>query len=178
VLILAAILAAQADQAAKWWVREGLAVGDRAPFLGDVVVFTHVTSPGQALLAADALALPLLIGVHIVALVLLLALAARTDRSDRLSGLALGLIVGGGAGNAIDRFYFGEIVDWVRLSVGGVALPVFNLADVAIAAGVALLLLDLAASEAAERAAHAGAAPAHGTPPDAASDAPPRAPLP
>ena len=56
--------------------------------------------------------------------------------------LALGLIMGGALGNAIDRFAYGWVADFYYFHVGGFHWYVFNLADVAICAGVAILLVD------------------------------------
>ncbi len=69
---------------------------------------------------------------------------ARAD--NRLVALSLGLILGGAAGNAIDRVAHGAVVDFVLLHLTSASLRfewyVFNLADVAIVVGVAGLLYD------------------------------------
>ncbi|MBE7219958.1 MAG: signal peptidase II [Caulobacteraceae bacterium] len=56
--------------------------------------------------------------------------------------LGLGLILGGALGNAADRFAYGWVADFYYVHVGAFHWYVFNLADVAIVVGVALLLLD------------------------------------
>lgn len=62
-------------------------------------------------------------------------------RTVPLLALALGLIMGGAVGNAIDRARFGAVVDFLDFS--GLFFPyVFNVADAAITVGVILLLLD------------------------------------
>jgi signal peptidase II len=65
---------------------------------------------------------------------------------NMLAALALGLIIGGAIGNAIDRLVHGAVVDFALLHVeiGGQDYMwyVFNLADAAIVAGVAALLYD------------------------------------
>ena len=76
-----------------------------------------------------------------------IALAIWMARSRTLiATLALGLIIGGAIGNAIDRFAYGAVVDFALLHIqlGGKTFNwyVFNLADVAIVAGVAALLYD------------------------------------
>lgn len=59
----------------------------------------------------------------------------------RLTGWALGLVVGGAIGNVIDRVRFGAVVDFLDFS--GLYFPwVFNVADAAITVGAALLALD------------------------------------
>jgi signal peptidase II len=63
-----------------------------------------------------------------------------------LATISLGMIIGGAIGNAIDRFVYGAVVDFAlfHVQIGGNTFNwyVFNLADVAIVAGVAALLYD------------------------------------
>ena len=63
-----------------------------------------------------------------------------------LATIALGLIIGGAIGNAIDRFAYGAVVDFAlfHVEIAGKTYNwyVFNIADVAIVAGVAALLYD------------------------------------
>ncbi len=65
---------------------------------------------------------------------------------QRLTALALGLIIGGALGNAADRLARGAVADFfflhTTLPVGPLANYIFNVADVAITLGVAMLLLD------------------------------------
>jgi signal peptidase II len=56
--------------------------------------------------------------------------------------MGLGLIVGGALGNAYDRFTYGAVADFFHFQVGGFHWYIFNLADVAIVAGVGLLLYE------------------------------------
>ncbi|WP_375465823.1 signal peptidase II [uncultured Methylobacterium sp.] len=62
--------------------------------------------------------------------------------NSRLLAAALGLIAGGALGNAIDRAAYGAVFDFVHLHAGGWSWYVFNVADAAIVAGVAGLILD------------------------------------
>jgi len=56
--------------------------------------------------------------------------------------VAIGLIIGGAAGNVIDRIRFGAVVDFLDFHVGALHWPAFNAADSAICIGVAAMLLD------------------------------------
>jgi signal peptidase II len=60
----------------------------------------------------------------------------------RLAAASVGLIIGGALGNAIDRLRYGAVADFFSFHVSGFNWYVFNLADVAIVAGVAGLLYD------------------------------------
>lgn len=57
--------------------------------------------------------------------------------------LALGLILGGAAGNLYDRLVFGSVTDFLDFYWGAAHFPVFNLADSAITCGAILVLLNL-----------------------------------
>lgn len=69
----------------------------------------------------------------------------KADR--RLLVLAIGLVIGGAIGNAIDRIRFGYVVDFLDFSGTGLFPWVFNVADSAITVGVILLILDSFLSE-------------------------------
>ena len=85
-----------------------------------------------------------MLGVKAVAVALLWIWLARAG--SRLTAVALGLIIGGAIGNAIDRLAHGAVVDFVLFHVTTATWSfnwyVFNLADAAIVAGVAGLLYD------------------------------------
>jgi signal peptidase II len=86
----------------------------------------------------------LLLGFKVVAVVLLWIWLSRAH--NRLTALSLGLIIGGAVGNAIDRLAYGWVADFVFFHISGANWRfnwyVFNLADVAIVAGVAGLLYE------------------------------------
>jgi signal peptidase II len=85
-----------------------------------------------------------LMAVKAVAVVVLAIWMARSR--TLIATVALGLIIGGAIGNAIDRFAYGAVVDFAlfHIQIGGKSFNwyVFNVADVAIVAGVAALLYD------------------------------------
>jgi len=62
--------------------------------------------------------------------------------ATRLLSAALPLIIGGALANAIDRFRFGAVADFIDVHVGANHWPAFNLADSCICLGAALLVLD------------------------------------
>ena len=110
-----------------------------APFADFVVVWNRGVSYGlfqqegglgRWLLVALSLAAALGLGIWM------------RRASSRLLSVALGLIVGGALGNAIDRAAYGAVFDFVHLHAGGWSWYVFNVADAAIVAGVIGLILD------------------------------------
>ena len=70
--------------------------------------------------------------------------SARTDRP--VTATALGLVIGGALANALDRALYGAVADFFHFHVGDFSWYIFNLADVAIVAGAALLFYEFVAT--------------------------------
>jgi signal peptidase II len=123
------------DQAVKGLVETQIARGDSVevfPFLS----FENTRNTGIAFGLADDVS-PLLIGATLVALVGLLAFMATRGEDDSPMWLAAGLLVGGALANLADRVREEAVIDYVDIG----PWPTFNLADVAIVAGVGVLVL-------------------------------------
>lgn len=146
--ILTAVATLVADQASKLWLLNvfGLArqgVVKVMPFFDLVLAWNIGISFGWLQNDGQAAQLALM-AVKVVAVIALAIWMARSQ--TRLATVALGLIIGGAIGNAIDRLAYGAVVDFAlfHIEIGGNTYNwyVFNLADVAIVAGVAALLYD------------------------------------
>jgi signal peptidase II len=140
--IAAAILIA--DQATKFIVlhRLGLVPGEAlvlTPFLDLVLTFNRGISYGLWPQSSE-FGRNLLIVLSVAAACFFALWLART--SSCLVAAALGLLIGGAIGNAIDRALYGAVVDFISLHALGWRWYVFNLADSAIVAGVLGLLYD------------------------------------
>lgn len=81
-----------------------------------------------------------LVGLNVVAALVFTVWLTRAVR--RLEAFALGLLIGGAIGNAVDRVVHGAVFDFISLHAFGYRWYVFNIADVAVVVGVALLLYD------------------------------------
>jgi signal peptidase II len=147
VLLLGAgalVLADQVTKLAVWrWLRPrgGLEI---VPGLFDLS-FGMNTGVAFGLLRGSNPALPpfLLTGIGLAAVAVLFVFLYRGRPQDRLLGWALALVLGGAAGNAIDRFRLGAVIDFVDWHLGALHWPAFNLADAGVTVGALLLLVDL-----------------------------------
>jgi signal peptidase II len=81
----------------------------------------------------------LLSGMAIIITLILLRWVSRAD--DRLTIIALCLVIGGAIGNVIDRVRFGAVADYLDVHAFGYHWPAFNMTDAAICIGVGLLVL-------------------------------------
>jgi signal peptidase II len=146
-LVIAALTCA-VDQASKFCLLDVFDLADRvrlsvAPFV--TLVLTWNTGISYGLFQREgAAALWALQAFKVAAVALLWIWLARA--SSRLTAAALGLIIGGAVGNAIDRLHWPGVMDFVFFHVETAGFSfrwyVFNLADTAIVAGVAALVYD------------------------------------
>ena len=128
-----ALAVVAADQATKALVRANIDIGNRDGVLPGVEL-VHVRNRGVAFgLFADGGFVLIAIGAACV--VALLAFFATYSRRP-LVWLPTGLLLGGAAGNLIDRLHQGYVTDFIDLPLW----PAFNLADTAITIGVLSLL--------------------------------------
>lgn len=146
--LISAIVTVLLDQASKLWLLNGLDLARRGvvrvtPFFDLVLAWNIGISFGWLQNDGQAAQLALM-AVKVVAVIALAIWMARSQ--TRLATVALGLIIGGAIGNGIDRLAYGAVVDFAlfHIEIGGNTYNwyVFNLADVAIVAGVAALLYD------------------------------------
>ena len=141
---LVAALTLALDQGNKLWLLDVFDIESRQPVrLGPVFDVVLARNPGisYSLFSAHSPAARWALFAFTAVATLLIGLWLwRT--ATRLVALGLGLILGGALGNAIDRFSYGWVADFYYFHVGAFHWYVFNLADVAIVAGVAILLVD------------------------------------
>ena len=140
-----AVLSLAADQLHKWWMIYVYQIGERGkvtltPFFDLVMVWNEGISYGL-FPQGSPLGQAILIAIACGAVVALTFWLARAD--TRLVAASLGLIAGGAIGNAIDRLVYGAVADFFSLHAFGYYWYIFNIADVAIVAGVIGLLYDL-----------------------------------
>lgn len=123
------------DQLAKGWVVRQLAPGEARAVMPGLLYITRVHNPGAAFGLFPYQQVFLIAGT---VLVLLYAWWRRRDirRLPRGMQLAIAAGLGGAAGNLMDRVFRGAVVDFIDILV----LPVFNVADIAIVTGVAVLI--------------------------------------
>ena len=146
--IIVAIATLLVDQASKLWLLYVLDIGHRGTVrvtsFFDLVLAWNIGISFGLFQNDSQLAQIALMAVKALAVVALAIWMARSR--TLLASLALGLIIGGAIGNAIDRFVYGAVVDFAlfHVQIGGNTYNwyVFNLADTAIVAGVIALLYD------------------------------------
>lgn len=143
--VSAALLAA-ADQASKIWVARNLPLFEPVRVVPGWFELVQVRNTGVAFSLLSNLDHRWVHPLLILATVLAMAAVVVYIRLLPGKGVApcgLGLILGGAAGNLIDRARLGFVVDFLDLQWRGHHWPTFNVADIGITVGVALLIADM-----------------------------------
>lgn len=142
-LAMAGVIAA--DQLTKRVAATLLVEGERHSYLGDVLRVELARNPGAFLGLGAQLPQAVRTGIFtwgVAALVLWTLWIALVHRPARLHSLGAALVAAGGIGNLWDRLMAGGlVVDFLNLGIGSLRTGIFNVADLAIVAGVVLLAL-------------------------------------
>lgn len=138
-----AISIAALDQLTKWIVLNVVMTPPRVVEITDFFNFVLVGNRGVSfgLLSSDSpWGQPLLIALALALSTMLVFWLRGAD--NRLFAGAIGLVLGGAVGNAIDRVNHGAVIDFLDFHLAGYHWPAFNLADSAIVIGVAAIILE------------------------------------
>lgn len=123
------------DRASKLWIMSHMNPGSSWDLINGILSITYIFNPGAAFGIMQGKA-----GLFVVAAAVVITFALyfmyKYNPALRIQ-YALALIVGGALGNVIDRIFYNAVVDFI--SVGW--FPIFNVADIAIVCGGALLLI-------------------------------------
>ena len=130
-----------ADQVTKMIARDSFSPNNPT----EVLPFFHFTNTRNTGIAFGKFqdSQLIVIALSIIAIVWMLVYFSRSGGRSPLLPVSLGLLAGGAASNLFDRLTQGYVTDFLEFT----GFPVFNLADMAITAGVVLLLLTLLSSE-------------------------------
>jgi signal peptidase II len=133
------------DQAFKWWMLSVLRIQD----VGHVVVtpflnlkYLKNTGISYGWLPLDSPPWQWLLAAFAAVAVVAMAVWVAWGVTEKLVAASLGLIMGGAAGNAVDRVILGGVADFIEFHAFGFYWYVFNIADAAIVAGICGLLYE------------------------------------
>ncbi|TLS35275.1 signal peptidase II [Pseudalkalibacillus caeni] len=136
---LIALLVIIVDQWTKWLVVKNMELGERITVIQDFLYLTSHRNRG----AAWGILQGQMWFFYIITIVVVIAILyyMRQYRTNRFISFVLALILGGAAGNFIDRIWRGEVVDFVDTYIFSYDYPIFNVADSALVVGVVLIII-------------------------------------
>lgn len=130
------------DYVTKKIIASQMTIGDKISVIGDFFLITSHRNKGAAFGILQGQRTFFLIITCAVVLGIVVYMHMNRKSGKPLMMTALGLVLGGAAGNFLDRALYGEVVDFLQFNFGSYMFPIFNVADMAIVIGVGLILLD------------------------------------
>jgi len=131
------------DRATKHLAAVNLDGAPAQSFLADTVRLQYAENTGGFLSLGASLPAPVRLVIFTLAPALVLIAAIVMAVRDRWTGPALfglALFLAGGGSNLIDRATRGSGIDFMNVGVGPLRTGIFNVADVAVLMGLALLV--------------------------------------
>ncbi|MBC7997066.1 MAG: signal peptidase II [Leptolyngbya sp.] len=130
------------DKLSKDWALKNLQMHNTEPFMPGFLQFTLTTNTGAAFSFGQSNAMMMAVLATLLTVCVGVWLISRIVRSSHLpiaELIGISCILGGSAGNLIDRFTLGHVIDFLEFSF--FTFPVFNVADTFINVGLGLILL-------------------------------------
>jgi signal peptidase II len=135
------------DQISKMVILRSMPLYETIPVIPGFFNITHIHNPGGAFgfMAGQGPEVRslLFLAMSSLAAVVIIYFYLRTPAAYSWLSTALLMIFGGAIGNMIDRFRFGEVVDFLDFFAGGYHWPAFNVADSGITVGMTILVVHL-----------------------------------
>ena len=144
VLLVVGSLVVLIDQITKVWVDKTMRLYESTPIVPNLLDLHYIRNAGAAFGflsgSHQGFRIPFFILVSSVAIGIILFLFYKLEESEIMMPVALSLVLGGAIGNLIDRIRLGEVIDFILFHYKAFQWPAFNVADIAITAGVTLLV--------------------------------------
>lgn len=127
------------DQGSKWWVRAHMSVGETLGVLAPYLHFEYYQNSGAAFSSFQGYG-KWFAYLAVVVVGVIVYYRIKGALHGIVMEIAAGFLVGGALGNALDRLIFGKVTDFI---VWGSGSGIMNIADLAINAGVLLLIVGM-----------------------------------
>ncbi|MBE0506557.1 MAG: lipoprotein signal peptidase [Marinospirillum sp.] len=140
--LLLAALVILLDLGSKAWISSHLFYGQRIEVLPvfDLVLLHNTGAAFSFLANAGGWQRWFFVLLALVASLVIYGWLNRLQPSEKITALALALILGGALGNLHDRFFYGYVVDFLAVHWNQRYFPAFNIADAGITVGAVLLI--------------------------------------
>lgn len=129
------------DQISKYWVVNNIGLTDSFVVIPKVIDFVYVKNTGAAFsfLSDTTYGIILLSCISVIFCVGVIWFMIKKKPQHKLLTISLALMLSGAIGNVIDRIFKGYVVDFIETTF--IKFPVFNIADIAITIGAALVII-------------------------------------
>jgi signal peptidase II len=125
------------DQITKYFISIKVAEGSSIEIIPRFLYFMNIKNTGAAFGMFQSYTRILTI-ISLVAIFLIIILKVMLNLEYVFYNISLGFILGGALGNLVDRYFIGEVTDWISFTFFG---PIFNIADSFIVIGFILIII-------------------------------------
>lgn len=141
-----ALVAILVDQLTKWWIVKYMELGESIQVIENFLYITSHRNRGAAWGILQGQMWFFYI-ITVIVMVVLVYFIQKEAKGNRFLGISLALMLGGAAGNFIDRVFRKEVVDFANTYIFGYDFPIFNVADSALVIGVGLIMVQMIREE-------------------------------
>ena len=144
-IVILILLNVACDQWSKSYVENRVPENSYSELAGPLLILTYVKNNGAFLGMGQNWSPGIKrIFLHGLPLALLLYLVYRllfNEETNTWIMVGFSFILGGGLGNIVDRFRFGEVTDFFQMQVGSLHTGIFNMADVSVTTGIVIVFI-------------------------------------
>lgn len=137
IFALVAALCIILDQVSKAVVVAAIEPGRTVTVVPGLLSITHSTNTGAAFGLLRGSGQVVFLAALVIVVVIMVWFFYSREKMGAGSFVGLALVIGGAAGNLVDRIFRGKVIDFIDLGWW----PVFNLADIAIVTGVIIVVI-------------------------------------
>ena len=138
---IVAVIVIALDQLSKLWVKNNLFYNSVLELRFNLFQFHYIHNDGAAFSSLSGKQTLLIIFTAVLMLIIVVYFFYYRKTISNLEKFSLGLILGGGIGNMIDRILYSYVIDFVELRF--MNFPIFNVADIAITCGCILFAITI-----------------------------------
>lgn len=129
------------DQITKILVGTYLPYGDSVTIIKNFFSLTNISNTGAAFSILQGRTM--FIVILSIAIMIIVFRMISSFEKNMVNNIAFGLLFGGIFGNLGDRMFLGMVRDFLKFKIFGYSFPVFNVADIGVVIGVALLVFSI-----------------------------------
>ena len=129
------------DQWTKWAIVKSIKLNETVEMINHFFYLTYVQNTGAGFSMFAQAGMGFFASLTLIALVAMVYMFFKTD--DSRYQICLSLVFSGAIGNFIDRMSLGYVRDFFSFYIFGYPFPVFNVADICITVGIALILISM-----------------------------------
>lgn len=129
------------DQLIKYYINKFMEINTYIKVIPNFFDIFYVRNKGAAFSILENNTI-LLVVLSVIFLVILDLYIKKENKFNKLMIISLGMIMGGIFGNLIDRIIYHSVIDYLSFTIFNYSFPIFNLADICITVGTALLIIN------------------------------------